>query len=581
MTIELKLEVPKVETEVPQYTPMALRDHRRYIQWNIQGNTDDENLQIGIQNIQALFLEKFPNFNADFPRLEDNKISEDKTQQAKEFIIREVGSQKLFVKIFGNSPLARNAVPYFGSHIKALQLSFSEWGLNLLKNDEETTTPQNEQKNTKSKLPIDWHGRSNIHSSKMTKEEIAKAIEEEAIRITESGIDITEQSLKANSLSRIVFAISKYYEGGIRQLQINLRTYKKNEYDQEKSTTLYHNNELVWHLPGNTEAENLELRIRNVQVLFFKKFPEFLENFPISENGTIDPIQRKAARKFILHNISNLERFKGLVNPPIGTLDYFEGSYLIALQKAFLPLGIDFFGIDINDRSSILTVGGHILWTLPGSSKEVVGDTSRPAKILQAIFLDKYPEFVKNYPLETDGRISSELCRKAAEYILLRCGDRIKFIDVFGHSSLDKEIVPAFQGSFIEALRKCFEPWGIKFKIRDFKAERVWKNKNKVEVVETAKTIFEEEFPDFVKNFLGKGELTIKQQQEAREYVWKKLTPQSNFTNVFGGAARNHNLKGTYMDFVKELLVYWGITDIDSISSEQANEYFRKLVEGI
>ncbi len=85
---------------------------RPKIKWKLAGNTNEQNLQISIQNVQALFLEQFPEFDKLFPRGEDGKIATDKIEKAKKFIedrMEEIGrlksiNNKITVTCFGRFP---------------------------------------------------------------------------------------------------------------------------------------------------------------------------------------------------------------------------------------------------------------------------------------------------------------------------------------------------------------------------------------------------------------------------------------------------------------------------------------------
>lgn len=110
--------------------PPVLRDSWGRVVWGLPNNTQEENELIGISNIQALFLKNFPDFNDLFPRGEDGKIAEEKIADAKIFILGNLKNQREFLKVFTSSTVDRKHTPYFeGSHIVALQKSFSPWGL--------------------------------------------------------------------------------------------------------------------------------------------------------------------------------------------------------------------------------------------------------------------------------------------------------------------------------------------------------------------------------------------------------------------------------------------------------------------
>ncbi len=118
--------------QAPFEIPIPHRNKRGKIIWKLAGNTDLENEQIGIRNIQGLFLEKFSEFNIQFPRIEEGKIAEDKREEAKAFILDKIKDRKSFKAIFGQSPLSPKYTYYFErSHYTILEKSFTNWGINF------------------------------------------------------------------------------------------------------------------------------------------------------------------------------------------------------------------------------------------------------------------------------------------------------------------------------------------------------------------------------------------------------------------------------------------------------------------
>ncbi|MEK7517379.1 MAG: hypothetical protein AAB583_02425 [Patescibacteria group bacterium] len=116
--------------------PSVLRDTRGRVLWKLHGNTPEENEQLGIQNVQGLFLESHPDFLEHFPLGEDGKIVEDKREEAKMYILDKIQNIKDFLTVIGSSPLRKNSVPYFkGSHISVNQKSFRPWGINIEERD--------------------------------------------------------------------------------------------------------------------------------------------------------------------------------------------------------------------------------------------------------------------------------------------------------------------------------------------------------------------------------------------------------------------------------------------------------------
>lgn len=89
---------------------------------------EEENLRLGIKNIQGLFLERYPEFDTLFPRTEDNKITEDKREEARRFIMEQIGTRAKFRKIFG--PTIISSEPTFSNSVHtALIQTFEPWGI--------------------------------------------------------------------------------------------------------------------------------------------------------------------------------------------------------------------------------------------------------------------------------------------------------------------------------------------------------------------------------------------------------------------------------------------------------------------
>lgn len=109
--------------------PEVLRESGGRIRWRLPGNTDEQNLQIGIRNIQALFLERFPSFEL---FIEEGKVMEDKKDAAREFVVNNVGLLEDFLEVFGGSSIARGTAPYFGgTYRNVLIKSFNPLGIDL------------------------------------------------------------------------------------------------------------------------------------------------------------------------------------------------------------------------------------------------------------------------------------------------------------------------------------------------------------------------------------------------------------------------------------------------------------------
>ncbi len=114
--------------------PAVLRDGRGRVVWKLSGNNPEQDEQLGITNIQGLFLEAFPNFES-FLALNENGVLEvpiDKRGKAKQFILEKIGTIKRFGKTLGYSVRKRKIIPYFeGSHFVAIKKSFTLWGISF------------------------------------------------------------------------------------------------------------------------------------------------------------------------------------------------------------------------------------------------------------------------------------------------------------------------------------------------------------------------------------------------------------------------------------------------------------------
>lgn len=110
--------------------PIVTRDARGRFLWRLPGNTPEQNEQLGIANVQTLFLQKFPEFNELFPRgQEDGRITEEKREEAKRFILEKIRNVKDAKKMFATALQYRSA-PYFkGAYTEILKISFREWGI--------------------------------------------------------------------------------------------------------------------------------------------------------------------------------------------------------------------------------------------------------------------------------------------------------------------------------------------------------------------------------------------------------------------------------------------------------------------
>lgn len=126
LVVDAGLRTSSLEKKL-RITDSGLQKKRARVRWKIPGNTDEDNEELGIRNIQAYFLEKFHEFNERFPRGEDGKIAENRRGQARDYILER--TRRKFRAIFEICP-KKKAAPYFGgSRYVMLQKSFEPWGV--------------------------------------------------------------------------------------------------------------------------------------------------------------------------------------------------------------------------------------------------------------------------------------------------------------------------------------------------------------------------------------------------------------------------------------------------------------------
>lgn len=125
-------EGSEVEREPSNKKRVALLTLRGKLRWTLPGNTPEQNEQLGISNIQSMFLKRFPEFDELFFRDGLGKVLVDKQDAAKDFILGRIDSKRRFGEVFSQSAYRRRHAPYFeNSFLVALKKSFKPWGIDL------------------------------------------------------------------------------------------------------------------------------------------------------------------------------------------------------------------------------------------------------------------------------------------------------------------------------------------------------------------------------------------------------------------------------------------------------------------
>ncbi|OGH12161.1 MAG: hypothetical protein A2857_03235 [Candidatus Levybacteria bacterium RIFCSPHIGHO2_01_FULL_36_15] len=182
---------------------------------------------------------------------------------------------------------------------------------------------------------------------------------------------------------------------------------------------------------------------------------------------------------------------------------------------------------------------------------------------IQALFLEKFPIFYEMFEEGKVGTIKKGKEEDARRFILEHLRSKNKFGTVFGNLAYSRDWTPYFEGSFNTALKKSFEPWGIKFKIRDFnKVRDLWKNKTKEEILEIVRKIFVEEYPEFCELYLieDTSKADPEKVKEAKRFVLEKLSFSGNFRKLFGAVTRyNLSFNNSHFNVIHDAFVPWGI----------------------
>lgn len=164
--------------------PTPVRGKNGRIKWKLPENTPEENEQLGIRNVQGLFLQRFPGFIELFPMDEDGKIVEEKREEAKRFIYERIGDSRRFAQILQQSALFKSVVPYFeGSCAVAVDKSFRPWGIIF-----EVV----EKIKNKVILNPDYQEQEALH-----KRETTKKIEENVLESVKTGVSLDDESFQS------------------------------------------------------------------------------------------------------------------------------------------------------------------------------------------------------------------------------------------------------------------------------------------------------------------------------------------------------------------------------------------------
>src|SRR3989344_1620287 len=105
------------------------------------------------------------------------------------------------------------------------------------------------------------------------------------------------------------------------------------------------NGGISWQIPGGNYEQNMARIIANVQLMFARKFPQFVANFVNEDDDMIDAATPEGASTFIVENIGTPKGFHDLVGDSgsrvIRAARIFGDTHTMALRRTFSAWGLD------------------------------------------------------------------------------------------------------------------------------------------------------------------------------------------------------------------------------------------------
>lgn len=503
----LESSIPETSLNGWQDIPVPVRDERGRIRWKLSNNTPEENEQLGIRNVQGLFLQKFPEFIDLFPIGEDGTILVERRKEAEEYILQQTQGIRNFTNAIHVSATNKNIAPYFeGNYQTVRKKSFKVWGLEF-KND--TLFRDNSD-------PSKGRRKSNKYWS-------LEKIEEESLKFIQQEGGLSHSLLRDKKRLDLLSILQKKYPGGISAIQarfgISNRVIRIQENDSIVPVRSKSGN-IIWKVKGNSEIENEQIAKRNIQGIFLENFSEFEQLFPRLENGLVEESKRREAALYIIEHIGKSSDFYKVFPFTIENTDsvpYFEGSYEQAIRKSFELWGIDFKIRDFN----------HEIWH--GKTRE------EGMQLVKEIFIEEFPEFSEF--LTEKGIVASEKVDEAKRYVLKKIPDRTQFVKIFGRNLLRTD---PFLGlnSYGDILKGGMKPLGVVINRQDIKnVKDIWRNKTKDEQLNLLRQIFLDVYPQFKEQFLERDTIADNQ-TDAAIYILERVGKNRDFEKIFTGSSR-------------------------------------------
>ncbi|MBI2327225.1 hypothetical protein HYU92_02795 [Candidatus Curtissbacteria bacterium] len=394
----------------PISKPTVLRDRGGRIRWHLPGNTLEENERLGIRNVQALFLEKFPDFNLQFLRDQDGKVDGNRVEQAREFILSHVFKNRQFYMSFGVA-CDKRSCPYFeGSYLVVFKKSFAPWGIELPGNEIAKDTSPNGDKNRPIILKdaigqVRWK-----FPDKTTEENEQIGIgniqglflenfpefndlfpRDDDGQIKSNFQETAKEFIKEKIGNQIKFAQiiggTPVQKGAVPYFQGSYITAIKKAFKpwgvQFNNSDFAHPR--IWHTRDREEI------FEAVREIFLQEFPDFIETF-LDKDGTVITGRIEEAKQFVREKVRSKKNFSRMFGNPRREHPSFENLRLEILKSAFSPLGIEFSEEELKGGTE--APEGWI--TITELAKRL-GKTRRPIERLIKQIGDQHPESAKNY----------------------------------------------------------------------------------------------------------------------------------------------------------------------------------------
>jgi hypothetical protein len=219
---------------------------------------------------------------------------------------------------------------------------------------------------------------------------------------------------------------------------------------------------------------------------------------------------------------------------------------------------------------------GQVRWSMPGYTETQNQEVG--IRNLQALFIERIPEAQNHFSLVDQTCLAVTDPEAIKGLILEKVGDQEKFRATFGSTPMIRDLVPYFGGTYITALKKGFESWGISFKITDFRLPHgFWKGKAKQEVIECCQILIVERSPEIeeIITKMSKGEEVDK--EALKKYLLDLMGSKERMVTVLPTTLFNSKqipyFGSSYKVILEEIAAAWGveISDKDIKRAELRN----------